>query len=113
MKTKENQITVYWGGDFFGSVLKKEGTLIEHGTRKYAQYNNAPFVKMIPTRKRNGIMISKDYKPFILVLAGVGHPDPQSMWKDSKVDGAVKVTESKYSSFDDRWESRLQTYKRI
>ena len=103
MKNKENQITVYWTGEFFGSVIKKEGTLIEHGTRKYAQYNNAPFVKMIPARKRNGVMIAKEYNPFILVLEGVGHPEPEGMWKSSQPVNGVTVTESRYSSFDDRW----------
>lgn len=106
MKKKENQITVYWTGEFFGSVIKKEGTLIEHGTRKYAQYNNAPFVKMIPAGKRNPVLIAKEYKPFILVLEGTGHPEPQSMWKESNTPVAgVTVTEAKYSSFDDRWDT--------
>ncbi len=106
MKTKENQITVYWPGSFFGAIHKTEGTMIEHGTRPYAQYRNVPFVKLVPTGKRKPVMIQKDYKPYLLILDGVGHPDPQDMFIDGD-ESSLGVTSkiSKYSSFDDRWET--------
>lgn len=106
MKIKENQITVYWSGEFMGSINKQEGTLIQHGTRKYAQYNNAPFVEMVPAGKRKGIRISREYNPFILILEGTGHPDPQSMWGEiTSSSPGITVRQAKYSSFDDRWET--------
>lgn len=102
MKTKENQITVYWPGSFFGAIHKTEGTMIEHGTHPYAQYKNVPFVKLVPAGKRKPVMIQKEYKPYVLVLAGVGHPDPEDMFQDTD-DEMIRTT--KYSSFDDRWET--------
>lgn len=106
MKQKANQITVYWPGSFFGSINKTEGTLIEHGTKEYAQYKNAPFVTMVPAKKRKPVVIRKDYKPFILVLAGTGHPEPQDMFVAGESNGlGVTSRISKYSSFDDRWET--------
>ena len=71
--TKDNLVTIYASG--YLGVRKHEGRLIEHGTRKYAQYNNAPYVHFIPKRKRRARAITGDYRPYIVVLKGHGHPD--------------------------------------
>ena len=48
------KITVYTTSEFFGSVQKYEGTLIDQGRMQYAQYDQAPFVSFIPKKKRTG-----------------------------------------------------------
>lgn len=96
------KVTVITTNEFFGNVNVYEGKLIGFGFSPYAQYSNAPFVDFTPTRKRKGIRIRKTYKPFLMVLDGVGHnlkpDDDVVIHEDSK----VKITQSKYASFDPR-----------
>lgn len=101
--TIKEKITVYTTSEFMGNVQRYEGTLIEQGRMEYAQYENAPFVSFVPKGKRNGIRIVKGYNPYILILKGWNHPEPEDMFGNSK--GAYKdgvtIKESKYKSFDD------------
>lgn len=97
------KITVYTTSEFMGTVQKYEGTLIDHGHMIYAQYDQAPFVSFTPKRKRNGIRIVKGYNPYILILKGWDHPEPEDMFGNSagRLSNGVTIKESKYSSFDD------------
>lgn len=103
--------TIYTDSEFMGNIMKHEAKeLIEHGTKKYAQYNKAPFVKWIPLGKRKPVGITKSgSSPMLLILEGVGHPNPESMWGEGKKVGDATVTEVKYASFDDRWEKDFDT----
>lgn len=105
MKIMEAQkVTIYSSSEFFGSFNKYEGKLIDHGTEKYAQYNNAPFVKWIPSRKRNPVQLLKANKPMILVLEGIGHPAPDSLYNEPHYSNeTVQVSKSRYSAFDEGW----------
>jgi len=106
MKNENQQkVTIYTSSEFFGSFHKYVGKLIDFGTRKYAQYDNAPFVTFIPSKKRKARQILKSFQPMILILEGIGHPDPETIWGGSKKENDVTVTQSKYSSFDERWSS--------
>lgn len=107
MRVKPNQVTIYSASEFMGNINRYEGTLIEHGAGPYAQYKNAPFVTFVPKKKRNAVKIRKGYKPFLLILEGTGHPEPPSMFGEAIVTLPVagEMKESKYSSFDDRWET--------
>ena len=101
--TIKEKITVYTTSEFMGNVQKYEGTLIDQGKMKYAQYDNAPFVSFVPKGKRNGCRIVKGYNPYILILKGWNHPTPEDMFENSlgeKKDG-VTIKKSKYLSFDD------------
>ena len=93
---KGKKVTIYTTSEFMGNVVKYEGKLVDYGTRKYAQYNTAPFVDFIPNGKRKTVRIQKTYKPYLLILSGTGYPEPEGM---CPAEGGM----SKYSSFDGGW----------
>lgn len=101
---KGQKVTIYTTSEFFGSIQKYEGTLIEHGRRKYAQYDDAPFVDFIPKGKRKGVRLLKAYKPYLLICLGWKCPNAQEMFGLEKVseypEGKVFIRESRYQSFD-------------
>jgi len=105
-KSKKNDskmVTIYYSSDFVGGVNRIEAKLIDHGTTKYAQYNDAPFVKFIPKGKRKQIQILKGYKPFILIVSGTNTPEPPSFFSDSVSGNDVTSRTSKYLSHDERY----------
>jgi hypothetical protein len=96
-------VTIYRSGAF--GVERIEAKLVAHGRKKYAQYDNAPFVKYVPKGKRTPKGIIGTFKPFILILSGHGHPSPASGMTAPEVsDTGFTVTQSRYSSFDPRYE---------
>lgn len=103
----ENELVTIYVKNGFGSITKVEGKLVELYSRvKYAQYNDAVKFVYIPKRARlkRGNYLS--YKPWILVVAGHGHPEPASMYdKPERVEGVpgVMVSRSSYSCFDERF----------
>jgi hypothetical protein len=103
---KNQMVTILTRSDFGIGVNKFEGSLIALGTKEFAQYNNAPFVSFVPKRKRKGVRILKTYKPYLVVLDGL-HPDlyPESGMVVTKEDDTVKISESKYLCFDERYDS--------
>ncbi len=98
-------VTIYTPSDFLGNIVKIEARLIDHGRRPYAQYQAAPFVRFIPKGKRNPRSLVATSKPFILILSGHGHPDPDEMLLPSEPSATPGVTmrRGRYSSFDPRW----------
>ena len=99
------KITVYTTSEFFGSVIKYEGYLLEHGSREYAQYKNVPFVKFIPRGKRKPIQILKGYKPYILILKDWNNINPDGMYGEATKKDDVIIRKSSYKCFDDRYKS--------
>ncbi len=88
----------------FGSVVKYEGTLLELGYQDYAQHKHVPFIKYIPKGKRKPIGYIKGYKPFMIVLKGYNHPEPNSMFdKAIKQPNGLITSKSTYHSFDERY----------
>ncbi len=109
------KITIYSTNSIFGNILKTEGTLVEIGRENYAQYHQAPFVKFIPKRKRTAYIARATYKPYLLVLEGHGHPDPDDMMMPADTFGTgVTTSKSRYRSFDERYETdfdaKIQDY---
>ncbi len=104
---EKEKITIYLTGEFFGSVRKVEGYLVEHGTRKYAQYENAPFVKFIPKGKRKVCIIQKSFKPYLLILKGWENINPDGMYGKEETKNGVVIRESKYTSHDDRYKTEF------
>jgi hypothetical protein len=89
-------------------IIKCEGKLVDHGTQKYAQYDAAPFVNFIPKGKRNVRgFVQAEYKPSLLILAGHGHPEPDSMFgvETPNEAGTAFTSRSRYMSCDPRWQS--------
>lgn len=98
--------TIYTTSEFMGNVIKIECTLLDSGFRKYAQYENAAFVRYIPKGKRNETGFLKGYRPYILILEGHGHPEPDDMFVDlGKSETGLNVRQSKYMSFDTRYKT--------
>lgn len=58
----------------------------------------------IPKGKRKPIGYIKGYKPFIVVLKGFNHPQPNSMFdKAIKQPSGLITSKSTYHSFDERY----------
>lgn len=99
-------VTIYTAGDMLGSINKYEGKLVKCGLQRYAQYDNAPFVQFIPKGKRKAAGFVKGYKPFVLVLKGVGHPEPDDMFDAPKTsESGLTIRAAKYSAFSGGWET--------
>lgn len=102
--TQGTPITVYMVSEFMGNVVKREGTYMSHGVNKYAQYSLVPFLAFITKGKRSVTSIrSSGYKPYMLILEGVGHPEPDDMFNDAVDKGEVTIRTSRYASFDERY----------
>lgn len=100
-----NKVTIYTTSEFFGSVVKREGTLISHGRMKYAQYDNAPFVRFVPRGKRKEAGIVKGYRPYIVIVEGWEAPDPGGMFTEPVQENGFTVKKSRYSAFDDAYKT--------
>ncbi len=79
---KSEKITIYTSSIF--GVRKAEGTLLRIGKKDYAQYRDCPYVHFIPKGKRKPDGVMGTYQPYIVVLKGHGHPDPQSPFTEPK-----------------------------
>jgi len=114
MADTRRKVTIYSRSDFMGNIVKCEARLVEHGRRKYAQYDAAPFVKFIPKGKRKVRGILKGYNSYFVIIDGWGHPDPDSPWTELDHSGVLPTQRSLYSSCDSRWvadfENKLGEY---
>lgn len=106
MNNKEdNKVTIYFRSDFGMGVHAIEARLVEHGTRKWAQYDAAPYVDFVPKRARKVRRIQQSYKPSLLIIKGWNQPKPDGIYGETEERGGVVVSRSRYSSCDPRWQS--------
>lgn len=105
--TNKKVVTLYMSGAF--GVQKLEGSLVEFGTKPYAQYPKAPYVVLIPKGKRKPIGILKGYAPYMVLLEGVGHPDVFDPFGPKKDSGNAITQTSRFSSFDERYKTEFDT----
>jgi hypothetical protein len=103
MKT-EKFVTIYTTNEMFGNIVKREGRLIECGLRDYAQYRNVPYVKYIPKGKRLATGFVKT-SPYLVIIKGLGHPEPGDMFEQISSENGTTVSKSKYMSFDSRYKT--------
>lgn len=108
MAKKDNNLVTIYSSGMLG-INKVEAKLVDHGTKKYAQYDNAPYVRFIPTRKRKVRGIQDGYKPYILILKGQGHPDLETWKPATEPTPGVIVREALYSMCDARWDTDADT----
>ncbi len=102
----ETLVTIYSNSEFMGNIVKYEGKLIEQGTRKYAQFDNSPYVKFIQKGKRKPVQIQKTSHVTMVILEGYGHIDPPGMFSKTISEfGGTVVREASYVSFDDKWDT--------
>ena len=95
--------TIYIGG--FMGVSKHEVRSVKAELGRHAQHQEALHLTFTPkgARKPRGVVYDQ---PYVLVLAGWGHPDPDGMWVDSGEKlGTVTVQHGRYSACDPRWET--------
>lgn len=100
-------ITIYTTSEFMGNLVRYEGSYVSHGQRPYAQYKNAPYIQFKPKGKRKVAEIIRCYNPFILVLEGHGHPEPDGLYskdeaRKNNTDG-TRVLEANHMSFSSKW----------
>lgn len=102
---KFEKATIYTTSEFMGNVTKTEVRRGEIEVKPYAQYAEAIHVKFVPkgARKLRGFV--KSHKPYVIVLEGHGHPDPDSLYGAYREtqDGEAAVASGRYRSFDPRW----------
>lgn len=99
-------VTLYVTGGF--GVSRIEGKLIEHGRKKHAQYDAAAYVHILPKGKRKPIGYITGYKPSFLILAGHGHPEPDTGFVEKDIgDTGMVCKASRYASFDPRYQSEF------
>jgi hypothetical protein len=101
------KVTIYHQG--LMAVTAIEAKLIAHGTRKYAQYPEAPYVDFVAKRKRKPSRLCSGQNMNLLIVEGWNQPKPPGMFKPSttRIEGIFEVTcsEGKYSACDPRWRS--------
>ena len=105
-KTQRQKVTVYSKGML--GINQYEVRLVKHGTKKYAQYGNAPFVHFVPKRCRKARGIQGSYSPWILVLDGWGHPK-MDVWQPAREEHGCIVQEALYGGCDPRWDTDADT----
>jgi len=89
------KVTIY-----FKAVLgigKKEG-IVQYASKHRVQF-------MAKGARTRASVIDSYYSPFFLVVAGWGHPEPDSMWDPAKTStsGGVTTQHGRYTSTDPRW----------
>jgi hypothetical protein len=100
---KDKSVTYYYKSEFGMGINKIEGKLVNIGFEKYAQYNDAFFVTLIPKGKKTALKFRQTYNPFAIVIAGLGHPNPDDTFEVVKEESDVIVSKSKHSSFSENW----------
>lgn len=104
------RVTLYIQSEFGIGFNKHEGTLIEFGRRKYAQYDAAPFVDMTPKRKRKAYRFLQGYKPWMVLVEGWGHPDVGNPFEKVTIKDDVIITQSTVTCFDKGFETHADKF---
>jgi hypothetical protein len=96
--------TIYRRGDFFGVIGKTEVRACEVERGSYAQYKNSITVRFVKKGARKTLGFRETYEPYLLILAGHGHPDPAGMFDGGEADRrtpGVTSQKAKYSACSD------------
>lgn len=102
-QAKKATLYVQTEGICLGNILKIEVREIQVLRREWAQYPSAVEYRYKKPRQRAWRGSVASYKPYLVVLEGWGHPDPDSPWVTVKDTPDVTVEESRYSSCSDGW----------
>lgn len=96
-----DKVTVYTRSTLLGNIVKTEARLVSHGLVRYAQYENAVEVILRPKRARKNRRYCEGYNPFVLILEGWGHVDPDGIYPEAKKD--ERAVRGRYGSFSAGW----------
>jgi hypothetical protein len=93
--------TLYTAGGFGPRKVEvREGVAFR---APHAQYASALHVHYMEKGKRKPSGYVFAYKPYVLILAGYGHPDPADALVAMPSAGGLPMSRTRYSSFDDRY----------
>jgi len=109
-KADKKKVSIYRTGGMMGEVIKEEVYLLECGTRKYAQYNDAPYVKYIQKRKRKATGFVKGYNPYLLIVEGWDNGiDPKDAFVkcDEEIVNGITWSRSRHLSFSDDYKTEF------
>lgn len=90
-------------GISLGNIVKVEVREVEVLRRQWAQYPAAVSYRYKAPRQRNWRGSNSGYRPYLVVLAGWGHPDPQSPWETVSESPDVTVSKARHSGCSDGW----------
>lgn len=100
----KQQVTIYTSTGM--GITKMEGTIISLGRRPYAQYDSAPFITFTPRGKRKPKGIIATAYPYLVVLRGYGHVEPERPMVEQETNQiGIQVSKSRYALFDDRYKT--------
>ena len=112
---KNQEVTIFTSSAF--GITKIHAKLIDFGTKKYAQYDNAPFVHYIPKGKRKQVGFVQGYNPYILIVKGHSSINPADPFGETKVShyesGSVASKMTRFASFDERYNSEFDDYMEV
>lgn len=102
----KNNVTIYISSAF--GVSQIEASLMDFGTKPYAQYPNAPFVHFVRKGKRKPEGFVKTSEPYIVILEGHGHIKPEDAYTSPvNIGSGMTSTQSRYSCFDERYKTEF------
>ena len=107
------KVTVYYQSPEWGGPVKKlEGKIVEHGTKKYAQYNDSPYVVLFPKRKKRARILNIfGSDPYLLILKGWGQPEPPSPWETERDAGnGVTVQKMRHAMVCGPWCEEMNAF---
>lgn len=90
-------------GICLGNILKVEVREVEVLRKPWAQYPAAVCCRYKQPRQRTWRGYTGGYKPYLVVLDGWDHPDPQSPWETVSDSPDVAVSRARHSSCSDGW----------
>ena len=112
---KAGKATLYFANELFGNVAKVEVRNVEVIRKRWAQYAGAAVATFRQPRQRKDRQYVGNYKAYLVVLEGWGHPNPDGLCGEYKeTDSGALVAHSRYSSCSDGYANdfdlRLQAY---
>lgn len=98
--------TIYRAGGFMGNIGKTLVRDLEAYWAPYAQYPRCVHIEYVEAGKRTRRRsVVNGYKPFILILDGHGHIEPDSfLGAATKATSGLMCSQSRYSSHDAGWQ---------
>lgn len=104
--TARRAVTVCFPREFGMGVHVVDAWLVEHGTRRWAQYEAAPFVDFVPKGARKARRWQGGYKPNLVIVEGHHAAELRTeMFETVSESDSVRVERGRYSAFDSRWQS--------
>jgi len=102
---KFENCTFYTSGEFMGNIHRRDCRSLEIFIKPYAQYPSAIELTFVKKGCRTKLRTVLTYKPYLVVVPTSSAIDPDSMMHNERPGCSpdVTVSESRYSSFDDRW----------